>query len=99
MSKLWLRFKSFIGTLDFEDIRKDVADALKKASFSIWALWLLSMLRHLPVSTLALLKLVGISVVAIQTSNWVSTLFFGIATLLYVAQAVLRAKVRKDTSC
>ena len=92
----WNRFKTFISKLDFADVRKDVADDLKKASFAMLALWLLALLPRLPVAFSVAPKLFGVDATAIQTSLWVTWLIFGLAVVLYIVQFVLRVNVRKD---
>ena len=91
----WNRFKTFISKLDFADVRKDVADDLKKASFAMFALWLLALLPRLPVAFSVAPKLFGVDATAIQTSLWVTWLIFGFALVLYIAQVLLRVNVRK----
>ena len=94
MKKLWLRFKAFVAILDFSDAMKDVADDLKKSSVAMFSLWLLSVVSRLPVTLAFLPKFFGIEGVPFQTSEWVTWLLFIAAVALYIAQVVLRIKLR-----
>ncbi len=91
---------SFIRRLDFSEVRKDIADDLKKGSYAMWALWALSYLHkapaHLPAATL--LKVVGIEAQALVVSPWVSWLLLALAVSLWTVSAVLRIKVRRRVS-
>lgn len=82
---------SFIRRLDFSEVRKDIADDLKKGSYAMWALWALSYLHkapaHLPAATL--LKVVGIEAQALVVSPWVSWLLLALAVSLWTVSAVL----------
>lgn len=92
----WKRFRSFMSTLDFEDVRKDIADDLKKLSFVLGGLGLLAVVPDLSGIFVQLPKIVGIDATAVQTSDWVKLALFGSAAFTYLTQALMRVKVRSD---
>lgn len=93
---IWNRFKAFMSKYDYDDVRKEVADDLKKLSLMVAALGLLSLVPRLPAVFGELPKVFGIEAAAMQTSTWVTVALFGAAFIIYVVQLVLRVKTRKE---
>lgn len=86
MSKFWRKVKAFVARLDTKDARRGVADDLKKASYALFALFLVSWPGSFQAFLQALAATFGVTTAALKVSTaTLVLLLFGAFSLRVVA--------------
>lgn len=86
MSKFWMKAKAFFVRLDTKDARKSVASDLKKASFALFGLALVSVPGSFSAALVAIAAVLGVPPASLKVSTATLVfLLFGAVSLRVVA--------------
>ena len=96
MSKFWIKVAAFVAKLDTKDARRSVADDLKKASSTLFALLLVSVPGSLGAFLHAFAALMGVSADSLKVSTATLALLLLGALGLRIAAFVLEIDFKEE---